>query len=61
MADLFLPKGAVIVSVKEREGRREEIRRSQRRPVSGELPLVVMIDEGSASASELSAQLLAAS
>ena len=53
VADLFLPKGAVIVSVKEREGRREEIRRSQRRPVSGELPLVVLIDEGSASASEI--------
>ncbi len=53
VADLFLPKGAPIVSIREREGRREEIKHSQRRPVLGELPLVVLIDDGSASASEI--------
>lgn len=53
VADLFLPKGAPIVSIREREGRREEVKHSQRRPVLGELPLVVLIDDGSASASEI--------
>jgi carboxyl-terminal processing protease len=53
VADLFLPKGAPIVSIREREGRREETKHSQRRPVLGDLPLVVLIDEGSASASEI--------
>lgn len=53
VADLFLPKGVPIVSIKEREGRREEVKRSQRRPAAGDLPLVVLIDEGSASASEI--------
>ena len=53
VADLFLPKGVPIVSVKEREGRREEIKRSKRRPVAGEIPLVILIDESSASASEI--------
>lgn len=53
VADLFLPQGAPIVSIREREGRREEVKHSQRRPVLGELPLVVLIDDGSASASEI--------
>ncbi|MBT4503245.1 MAG: S41 family peptidase [Gemmatimonadetes bacterium] len=53
VADLFLPKGAPIVAVKEREGRRQEVKKSQRQPAAGDLPLVVLIDGGSASASEI--------
>ncbi len=53
VADLFLPKDAAIVSIRERNGRQEEVRYSQRRPIAGDLPLVVLIDEGSASASEI--------
>ena len=53
VADLFLPRGAPIVSVRERSGRREETKRSERRPPSPHLPLVVLIDGGSASAAEI--------
>lgn len=53
VADLFLPRGAPIVTIREREGRREETRRSLDAPIVDGVPLVVMIDEGSASASEI--------
>ena len=53
VADLFLPRGAPIVSVRERSGRREETKRSERRPRAPQLPLVVLIDGGSASAAEI--------
>ena len=53
VADLFLPRGAPIVSVRERSGRREETKRSERRPPAPNLPLVVLIDGGSASAAEI--------
>ena len=53
VADLFLPKGVPIVSIRERDGRREETKASQRRPVGGNIPLVVLIDDSSASASEI--------
>ena len=53
VADLFLPRGAPIVSVRERSGRREETKRSERRPPAAHLPLVILIDGGSASAAEI--------
>ena len=53
VADLFLPQGAPIVEIKEREGRREEVKYAHRHSIARNIPLVVMIDEGSASASEI--------
>ncbi|MEE2658537.1 MAG: S41 family peptidase [Candidatus Latescibacterota bacterium] len=53
VADLFLPKGAPIVSVRERADERHETKVSQSKPVAAELPLVVLIDGGSASAAEI--------
>ncbi|MEW6750932.1 MAG: S41 family peptidase [Candidatus Latescibacterota bacterium] len=53
VADLFLPRGAAIVSVREREGGREEIQRSDADPLAADLRVVVLIDGGSASASEI--------
>jgi carboxyl-terminal processing protease len=53
VADLFLERGAPIVSVRERAGRNEETRVSQRRPPAAKIPLVVLIDGGSASAAEI--------
>lgn len=53
VADLFLPKGAPIVSVRERSGRNEQTTRSQRQPPAQRIPLVILIDGGSASAAEI--------
>ena len=53
VADLFLPQGVPIVSIKEREGGREEVKYSRRQSIAQDIPLVVLIDEGSASASEI--------
>ena len=53
VADLLLPKGVPIVSVRERDGRREDTKYSLKSPIAVDIPLVVLIDEGSASAAEI--------
>ncbi len=53
VADLFLPKGVPIVSVRERDGRREDTKYSLKTPMAVDIPLVILIDEGSASAAEI--------
>ena len=53
VADLFLPEGAPIVSIREREGQYENVKRSKSALATANLPLVVLINESSASASEI--------
>jgi carboxyl-terminal processing protease len=53
VADIFLPKGAPIVSIRERDGRHEDVKMSKYPLTTEEVPLVVLIDEASASASEI--------
>jgi len=53
VADLFLEEGDPIVTIRERAGEGEDRRESLRPPRVGELPLVVLIDGGSASAAEI--------
>ena len=53
VADLFLRRGDPIVTVRERDGRREETRYSEREPAAQDLPLAILIDGGSASAAEI--------
>jgi len=52
VADLFLQEGAPIVSIRERDGRREQTRYSQANATANE-PVVVLVDGGSASAAEI--------
>lgn len=53
VAELVLPKGAPVVTIKERDNKKEEKKSANGRSISEVLPLVVMIDEGSASAAEI--------
>jgi carboxyl-terminal processing protease len=52
VCELFLPRNSLIVSTRDRMGRLREYR-SEREPLLADLPLVVLIDKFSASASEI--------
>ena len=45
VADLFLPEGAPIVSIRERDGQYENVKRSKSALATANLPLVVLIND----------------
>ena len=53
MVSLFVPKGSVVVSSKGNENHPEEVFRTMREPVDTEIPIVVLVDSGTASSSEI--------
>lgn len=53
VAQLFVEKGSVIVSTRGRSPETERVYRSREAPVAPDLPLVVLVNEYSASASEI--------
>jgi len=53
VSELFVPRGSVIVSTRGRSPDSERIYRSERAPIAPDLPLVVLVNGFSASASEI--------
>ncbi len=53
ISGLFLPEGSVVVSTRGRLAESERVYRSRSAPVAPAVPLVVLVDGGSASASEI--------
>jgi carboxyl-terminal processing protease len=53
VAGKFVPNGSVIVTTRGRDSSEERVYRSSEEPMIGNRPLVVVVDEGSASAAEI--------
>ena len=53
IVSLFVPKGSVVVSSRGNENHPEEVFRTMREPVDTEIPIVVLVDSGTSSSSEI--------
>ncbi|MGB1204057.1 MAG: S41 family peptidase [Chitinophagales bacterium] len=58
VANIFLPRGEMIVSTKGRDYKEKKDYKSKQKPIDTEIPLAILIDRGSASASEIVAGVM---